>query len=79
VRGWPEDGKMTIKWLAKTRVPAHNKFTKVELLGHNGKLKIDQITGGLAVELPNAKLSDPTRALRITDSNLNPAPQSSGM
>jgi hypothetical protein len=63
----------------KTRVPAHNKIAKVELPGHNGKLKIDQITDGLSVELPNAKLSDLTRALRITDSNLNPAPQSSGV
>jgi alpha-L-fucosidase len=71
--GWPDDGKMTIKSLAKTTDVAQNKITKVELLGHSGKLKFDQTADGLVVELPGEKLSDLTCALRITGSNLKPA------
>ena len=72
--GWPDDGKMAIKSLAKTPDPAQNKITKVELLGRKGKLKFEQTADGLIVELPGGKLSDLTCSLRITGSNLKPAP-----
>jgi alpha-L-fucosidase len=71
--GWPDDGKIVIKSLAKTGDPAQNKTTKVELLGYSGNLKFTQTQDGLAVELPDVKLSDLTCALRVTGSNLKPA------
>jgi alpha-L-fucosidase len=70
--GWPDKGNMVIKSLAKTSDPAQNKITKVELLGHAGKLKFTQTADGLAVELPGEKLSDLTCALRITGRSLKP-------
>jgi alpha-L-fucosidase len=74
--GWPNDGKITIKSLAKTADPAQNKITKIELLGRSGKLKFNQTADGLVVELPGEKLSDLTCTLRIIGSNLRPVPQS---
>jgi alpha-L-fucosidase len=70
--GWPDEGKMTIKSLAKTADPAQNKIKKIELLGRSGKLKFEQTADGLVVELPGEKLSDLTCSLRITGSNLKP-------
>ena len=72
--GWPDDGKMLIKSLAKTGDPAQNRIGKVRLLGRAGELKFTQTADGLAVELPGEKLSDLTCALRITGSHLKPAP-----
>jgi alpha-L-fucosidase len=72
--GWPDGGKMDIKSLAKTEDPTQNKIKKVKLLGGAGKLKFSQTADGLVVELPGQKLSDLTCALRITGSNLKPAP-----
>jgi alpha-L-fucosidase len=72
--GWPDDGKMVIKLLAKTADPTQNKIKKVELPGRSGKLKFDQMADGLVVELPGEKPSDLTCSLRITGSNLKPAP-----
>lgn len=71
--GWPDDGKMTIKSLATTSDAAQNKITRVELLGHKGKLKFKQTAEGLSVDLPDVKLSDLTCSLRITGSDLKPA------
>ncbi|HEX7578033.1 MAG TPA: alpha-L-fucosidase [Verrucomicrobiae bacterium] len=71
--GWPDDGKMVIKSLAKTADVKQNKIKKVELLGRSGKLKFEQTADGLVVELPGEKLSDLTCSLRITGSNLKPA------
>jgi alpha-L-fucosidase len=72
--GWPSDGKMIVKSLAKTSDAAKNKITKVQLLGHKGKLKFNQTSEGLAVELPDVKVGDLTCSLRITGSNFEPAP-----
>ncbi|MGA2542573.1 MAG: alpha-L-fucosidase [Verrucomicrobiota bacterium] len=72
--GWPDDGKVTIKSLAKTSDPAQNKINKVELLGRAGELKFNQNEDGLVVESAGDKSSDLTCALRITGSNLKPAP-----
>jgi alpha-L-fucosidase len=71
--GWPEGGKLIVKSLAKTPVPAQNSIEKVELLGRSGELKFSQSSDGLIVELPAEKLSDLTCSLRITGSNLKPA------
>ena len=70
--GWPDDGRMVIKSLAKTDTSDQNVIHRVELLGHHGKLKFTQTADGLTVELPAEKLSDLTCSLRITGSNLQP-------
>ncbi|HTQ37590.1 MAG TPA: alpha-L-fucosidase [Pirellulales bacterium] len=72
--GWPEEGKLVIRSLARTDEAAQNSIEKVELLGGDGELKFSQTANGLAVELPGPKLSELTCALRITGSNLKPAP-----
>jgi len=72
--GWPDDGKMLIRSLAKTDVAGQNQIRRVELLGHPGKLKFTQTTAGLTVELPAEKLSDLTCSLRVTGENLKPVP-----
>jgi alpha-L-fucosidase len=49
--GWPEDGKMVIKSLAKGNPDFKKSITNVYLLGY-GKLKAHQTTEGLEVNLP---------------------------
>ena len=71
--GWPEENRFVIKSLANLGGGA-NQIKRVELLGHNGGLKFTQTAEALTVELPGEKVSDLTCALRITGSNLKPAP-----
>ncbi|MGA3144166.1 MAG: alpha-L-fucosidase [Verrucomicrobiota bacterium] len=70
--GWPDDGKVVIKSLARTDDSSVNKIKRVGLLGYKGKLKFTQTAEGLTVELPAQKLSDLTCSLKITGSNLKP-------
>jgi alpha-L-fucosidase len=70
--GWPDDGKVVIKSLAKTDNPIVNKIKRVELLGFKGKLQFEQTAEGIIVTLPPTKLSDLTCSLKITGSNLKP-------
>jgi len=72
--GWPDEGQVVVKSLAQTADPRQNQIKQVELLGNKGRLKFTQTKDGLVVDLPKAKLSDLTCALRITGSNLKPAP-----
>ena len=55
--GWPEDGKVIVKSLAKGNPYFRKSITKVELLGY-GKLKAKQTPEGLEVQLP-----EPTNAI----------------
>ena len=70
--GWPDDGTLTIRALAKTDDASANQIKRVELLGRKGRLKFTQTTDGLIVTLPGEKLSDLTCSLKITGSNLKP-------
>ena len=70
--GWPDDGKVVIKSLAKTDDACVNKIKRVELLGCKGKLKFTQTSEDLTVELPAQKISDLTCSLKITGGNLKP-------
>jgi alpha-L-fucosidase len=74
--GWPEDGRLVIKSLAKPSEGKENHIKRVELLGHKGKLKWDQTSEALIVSLPPDKVSAYTCALRITGDELRPVPQS---
>jgi alpha-L-fucosidase len=72
--GWPKDGRLVIKSLAKTSDARGNHLRRIELLGHKGKLKFNQTTEGLVVTLPEQKVSADTCALKITGDNLKPVP-----
>ena len=49
--GWPEDGKLIIKSLAKQNPNFKKSISSVYLLGY-GKLKARQTAAGLEVQLP---------------------------
>jgi alpha-L-fucosidase len=72
--GWPDNHQFAIRSLARTDDVTQNEIHKVELLGYPGELKFTQTTNGLVVELPDQKVSDLTCSLKITGSNLKPAP-----
>ena len=49
--GWPEDGRLVIKSLAKGNTAFKKSITSVQLLGY-GRLKARQTAQGLEVSLP---------------------------
>jgi alpha-L-fucosidase len=78
--GWPADGQFVIRSLGKMNDAALNAIKRVELLGYKGKIDFTQTAEGLIVQLPDKTklrdlaVSDLTCSLRITGSNLQPAP-----
>jgi alpha-L-fucosidase len=70
--GWPEDGKIVIRSLAKGQDATVNHINRVELLGEKGQLKFTQTADALTVELPGDKTAGLTCSLRITGSHLRP-------
>ena len=67
--GWPEDGKLMIRSLAK--VPgARGKVTGVRMLGHAGVLPFVHDENGLAVMLPEARPCEFAYGLKITGERL---------
>ena len=71
--GWPEDGKLVVKSLAKPE-GGGSTVTAVSLLGHDGKVEWTQTAEGLVVTLPAAKTSDIACALKIAGEGLKPVP-----
>ena len=67
--GWPEDGRMVIRSLAKP-ADGGNEISRVELLGHRGELRFTQSADSLVVTLPAQKTSEIACALRITGRRL---------
>jgi alpha-L-fucosidase len=72
--GWPEDGKVLIRSLAKPEGGKINRIRRVNLLGYSGKVDWQQTPDGLVVTLPEKKVSDYTVALKITGSALTNMP-----
>ena len=72
--GWPEDGQLTIKSLARPSGEKGNQIQRVELLGSKGKLKFTQTTNGLVVTLPTHRPSEFTVSLKIIGTDLKPVP-----
>jgi len=67
--GWPKDGKLTIRSLAK--VPgATGTIAAVSLLGYGGQVKYTHNAEGLTVELPGQQPCKYAVALKITGENL---------
>jgi alpha-L-fucosidase len=72
--GWPEDGQLLIRSLAKPAGEPGSRVSKVGLLGYHGSIEWTQTADGLLVKLPAEKVSPFTCALRITGKSLEPAP-----
>ena len=68
--GWPQDGQLVIRSLAEPAEGGGNKISRVELLGHKGRLQFTQTTDALVVAMPSEKVSDIACGLRITGSDL---------
>ena len=64
--GWPADGKLRIKTLARTGKYAPGEVTKVELLGADAALPFERTADALVVTLPSQKPNDIAYTLRIT-------------
>ncbi|MGA2866507.1 MAG: alpha-L-fucosidase [Verrucomicrobiota bacterium] len=71
--GWPEDGRLVIKTLAKPAAGGGNRISRIELLGHKGRLHFTQTAEALVVTLPAEKVSDIACGLKITGRNLKPS------
>jgi alpha-L-fucosidase len=71
--GWPPDGQLRVKSLAKPAKDAGDSIERVELLGHNGPLAFTQTAEGLSVTLPKQKQSTIACTLKITGRNLQPS------
>ncbi len=72
--GWPTDGKLAIRSLARPADGNGNRIERIELLGHAGELSFTQTAEALVVTLPAEQVSPYTAALRITGSELKPVP-----
>jgi alpha-L-fucosidase len=70
--GWPDDGKLLVRSLARPAGESGNIVTGVTLLGHTGKLEWTQTADGLVVTMPDAKLSDIACTLKIAGTGLKP-------
>ena len=68
--GWPEDGQLVIRSLAKPRGENVNNITQISLLGYDGKIDWTQTADGLVVTLPAKKVSEYTTALKIIATDL---------
>ena len=70
--GWPDDGRLVVKSLAKSAPQAQGEIKEVCLLGHDGKLEWSQNDEGLIVTLPEEKPCEHAFALKITGQKLVP-------
>ncbi|MCX5646029.1 MAG: alpha-L-fucosidase [Phycisphaerae bacterium] len=69
VMGWPENGQVTIRSLAK--LPGvTGKITGVTLLGSSGELKWNHETNGLTIQRPGQKPCDYAVAFKIVGEDL---------
>jgi alpha-L-fucosidase len=71
--GWPADGRLVIKSLARPAGQDINKIESLSLLGHPGKIEWKQTADALEVTLPAEKPCAYTAALKITGADLKPA------
>ena len=70
--GWPEDGQIVVRSLAKPAGAKVNNITAVSLLGYDGKVAWKQTAEGLIVTLPEKKVSEFTTGLKIIGTQLKP-------
>ena len=64
--GWPEDGRLKIKSLAKSSQYLPGEINKVEMLGADTPLKFERTMDALIVTMPAQKPNEIANGLRIT-------------
>ncbi len=69
VMGWPAEGQVTIRSLAK-RPGVTGEIRDVKLLGHEGVIKWTHDNNGLTIQLPAAKPCDYAVAFKISGQDL---------
>jgi alpha-L-fucosidase len=67
---WPENGRLVVRSLGRTALPAGGTIKEVRLLGHKGRIQWEQTAEGLIVKLPQNAPCDHAVTLRIA--GLNP-------
>lgn len=72
--GWPEDGKLLVRSLARKDGETGRQVTQVSLLGFPGRVEWRQSPEGLMVTVPFAQGKQYTCGLRIAGNGLTPAP-----
>ncbi len=70
--GWPDDGRLTIRSLAKPAGEQINHIETVSLLGSDAPVKWQQTPEALLVRLPAQRVSDLTVGLKIEGIGLKP-------
>jgi alpha-L-fucosidase len=70
--GWPKDGKIVIKSLAKSDLPGNNKIKSINLLGYKGAIKYEQTKEGLIVTVPVKPVNSVACCLKINGKELTP-------
>ncbi len=69
--GWPGDGKLRIKSLARGSKWVPDEITRVEMLGVNGALQFDRTADALVVSLTGQPPNEIAYGFRITGVNLS--------
>ncbi|MCX6875816.1 MAG: alpha-L-fucosidase [Verrucomicrobia bacterium] len=72
--GWPEDGRLLIRSLAKPQGQNVNNIQSVGILGCDGKPAWNQSAEGLLVTLPKDRISEFTVGVKITGTDLTNVP-----
>ena len=72
--GWPDDGRLLIRSLAKPQGENINNIQSVSILGFNGKVEWNQSAEGLLVTLPKNRISEFTAGVKITGTELTNVP-----
>ncbi len=72
--GWPQDGRIVVRSLAKPVAGNFNIIAAVTLLRYDGKMARKQTDNGLTVTLPEKKISEYMVGLKITGTDFKPAP-----
>ena len=68
--GWPEDGKLRIKTLARGSRYMPGEITKVEMLGSDAPLKFERSADALVVAVPAQRPNEIAYGFRITPTTL---------
>ena len=72
--GWPTNGQITIRSLARPAEGLGNAIQSVKMLGKSGSLKWTQTAEGLVVKFPSKKPCDYAFTLKIEGAQLKPVP-----
>lgn len=70
--GWPDNGRLLVRSLAKPVAQDINNISSIRLLGYKGKLQWRQSPEGLTVNMPAQKPSDYAVTLKLEGKDLKP-------